>query len=267
MRNNVLVNCDTDSTMIAKPNGLPWTKEEREKFLEALNSNFPDLIRWEDDGYYSSVVVVKSKNYALLPEGETKIKTKGSSIRDQKKEPALREMMDKLIESMIYGKQNEITIYEQYVKEALNVKDIRRWCTKKTLTESIFNCKDHTQEDIDNKTIRKNEADVWDAVKNEEGLQEGDKAYLYPVILGHQTIPGGISEKTGKPLKDKVKEINGLKMDKYWQNDHDVEKLLERCYATVKIFKTVLDMNLFIDYSSKKNKHLLDQLRGNNETC
>lgn len=187
MNNYILVNCDTDSTMIAKPDGSPWTKEEQDVFLKALNEQFPEKINWEHDGVFSSVVVVKSKNYALLPEGSNKIKTKGSSIRDQKKEPAMREMMDKFIHTMIYGQQEELKdIYLNYIKEALNVKDISRWSSKKTVTESVLDCKSGEG--------RKNEMDVFKAIENET-VQAGDKIYLYPVILGKQVVLGGISEK------------------------------------------------------------------------
>lgn len=264
--NNVLVNCDTDSAMIAKVDGSPWTKEERTAFLDALNAQFPSLIRWEDDGYYDRVLVSASKNYALLlnpeyadpnkdfePDGKVKIKTKGSSIRDQKKEPALREMMDKMIYAMIHRQEHTlVSLYQDYVKEALNIQNVDRWCAKKTVTESITDCKGYTQKDIDNKKLRKNETDIWDTIKNEEGVQQGDKIYIYPVILENKIIPGGVSEKTGKQLKDKVVEVTGFRLRKYWNNDHDVQKLVDRVYKTVSIFKAVLNMNDFTDYSATK---------------
>lgn len=264
MNNYNLINCDTDAIMIAKSDGAPWTEEEQAKFLEALNSQFPEKIVFEHDGYYDSVCVFGSKNYALLPHGATKIKTKGSSIRDQKKEPALREMMDKMIEAMIYHRLEELPgIYKQYIKEALNVQDISRWAQKKTLTESILVCKGYTQADIKSKKVRKNETDVWDAVANEVGMQQGDKFYTYPVIIGNNVESGRIG-KNGKPLKDKVSEVTGYKLTKYFTGDHDVEKLLERVYATVKIFELVLDMSQFVDYTKSKSKAALEQLKGEN---
>lgn len=252
--NNIICNVDTDAIMIAKPDGAPWSKEEQQAFLDALNAEFPEKINFEHDGYYTSVVIVKSKNYALLPEGSDKIKTKGSSIRDQKKEPAMREMMDKMIHAMIYDQQDTLTdIYLSYIKEALKVTDIKRWCQKKSITEAVLECRDSDD-------VRKNESDVWDAVKAEPGVQMGDKIYVYPVILETQVTTGRVSEKTGKPLKDKKKEINGLRLDKYWNNDHNVDKLIERCYSTVCIFESVLDMSKFTDYSTAKNKKRLKDL-------
>lgn len=252
--NNIICNVDTDSLMIAKPDGSPWSKEEQDLFLKQLNEQFPELINWEHDGIFSSVVVIKSKNYALLPEGTDKIKTKGSSIRDQKKEPALREMMDKMIHAMIYNQQDELVfIYESYIKEAILVKDIMRWSQKKTITESVTNCEFGEG--------RKNEMDVWNSIKNEDDKQPGNKIYVYPVILGTEIIPGKVSEKTGKPLKDKVNEITGLKLAKNWSNDHDVDKLLDRVYATLSIFKSVIDIQQFTDYTKKSNKELLNQLK------
>lgn len=160
-------------------------------------------------------------------------------------------MQGKLTEKQIEKIQ---AIYLEYVREALTVQDISRWSSKKTVTRSVLDC----EEDA---TARKNERDVWDAIKNEIGVQEADKIYVYPVILGHDIKPGGVSEKTGKPLKDKVKEITGLKLAKYWTNDHDVLKLIDRVYNTLKIFKTVLDMDQFTDYTAKKNLKLLEELK------
>lgn len=254
-----LVNSDTDSIMISKRDGSAWSKEEKLKFLEGLNSQFPEKISWEDDGEYSRVVVVKSKNYALLPIGETKIKTKGSSIRDQKKEPALREMMDRFIKAMIDDKQDQLVhIYHEYIREAMNVQDIKRWASKKTVTASLLDCKGWTQADVDSKKLRMNEIGPWEAIKNEEGIQSGDKVYLYPAILSQTTETKIL--KSGKPGKPKITKVTGLKLTKYFTNDHDCDKLLERVYKTVCIFSTVLDMKQFINYSLVNNKALLGEL-------
>ena len=65
--------------------------------------------------------------------------------------------------------------------------------------------------------------------------------------------------KNGK-VKEKVIKSVGLKCVEDCSNDVDSEKLIERVYATLDIFKTILDMNQFIDYSLVKNKHLLGEL-------
>lgn len=274
MNNNVIVNADTDSIMIARPDGSPWTKEEQQAFLDALNAQFPEKISFAHDGYYDTVLVVASKNYALLlnkefakkkdlnPDGSVKLKTKGSSIRDQKKEPAMREMMDKIIEALIYGKQDTIQdIYHSYVKEAVNpITDIRRWCQKKSLSEALLKCKGYTEADIAAKKVRRNETNVWDAIANEEGMQQGDKFYVYPIQLPPKVTTGRVG-KTGKSLADKVEEVPGLKLDKYWENDHDTLKLVQRCYDTLSIFELVLDMEQFIDYTKKANIPLLEKFK------
>lgn len=260
MYKNILVNCDTDSIMISKPDGAPWTKDEQEKFLNELNRQFPEKIVFEHDGFYSSVVVVRSKNYALLPEGEDKIKLKGSSIKDQKKEPALREMMERMIKALVYHKLEELPgIYKEYVKEAMNVTDIKRWSQKKTISRAVLDCEGYTDQDIKDKKLRRNETVIWDAIVNEEDKQEGNKIYLYPVILGNKVISGRVG-KNGKPLKDKVEEVTGLRLSKYWKHDEDKLKLVERCFATVSIFQSILDMSQFLDYSKKTNADLLKEL-------
>ncbi len=250
-----IVNVDTDSFSACKPDMSAWTKDERQELIKHINSKFPDLIRWEDDGYYQRVVVIGSKNYALLPEGSQKIKLKGSSIKDQKKEPALLEMMTKIIDAMVYEKFDTINdIYKSYIKEALNVQDIHRWSKKISVSEAILACANPTED------TRKNEMDVWDAIKNEEDKQQGNKFYIYPVVIGEKVESGRIG-KTGKPLKDKITEITGFRLDKCWNKDHNVDKLVERVYSTLEIFELVLDMTQFIDYTAAKNKSLLEELK------
>lgn len=269
MKNNILVNADTDSIMISKPDQSAWTKTEQALFLEVLNKEFPDKISWEHDGVYDAVVVIKSKNYALLPEGETKIKLKGSSIKDQKKEPALREMMNRIIEIMIMDEDVDLVdVYNTYVKEAVAPTDIRRWCQKKTVSESVLNCEGYEgMADDDEDSPRKNESDIWDAIKAEEGIQQGDKIYLYPVYLGKKEY----EEKKYKKNKEtgekefngyttKQKDVYGLRLDKFYKNDIATEKLVKRVYDTMKIFESIVDISLFPKYHNKGNKELLEKL-------
>lgn len=246
---------DTDSITISKNCGGIFTQEEIDKLTEEINDISDELIKWDYEFYIPQLIVLKSKNYILDYGGE--VKTKGSSIRDQKKEPAMRELVQVMINEML-GENNIETlvlIYKKYVQEAMNIHDIMRWSTKKTISDKILAGRNPKAD------VRKQELDIWKAIKDEDDIQEGNKIYLYPVILGEEITAGGVSEKTGKPLKDKVKVVTGLKLAKYWDNDHNVEHLIKRVYATVKIFKNVLDMDQFIDYSKKKNTPLLEDLK------
>lgn len=98
--NNIICNVDTDSIMIAKPDGSPWSKEEQDTFLEALNAQFPEKINWEHDGIFPAVVIIKSKNYAMQKENG-KVILKGSSIKTSSKEVAMKEMMTKIIQVLL----------------------------------------------------------------------------------------------------------------------------------------------------------------------
>jgi DNA polymerase elongation subunit (family B) len=268
MNNHIICNVDTDSIMIAKQDQTPWTKEEQQLFLQELNRQFPEMINWAHDGMYKSVLIIASKNYALLPEDKPKIKIKGSSLKDQKKEIALREMVNKIIETMLKGDPTTVVdIYKQYVKEAVNVTDISRWAQKKSITEPVLKCRGYekyTKEQLAAKEIRANETNIWDAVKNEELVQQGDKVYIYPAVLSKETVMEPVIRKNRKTGEmehkgEKAKEhiTYGLKMTKYWdKQDHDVDQLVKRVYDTIKIFSTVLDMNEFINYSLVKNKEL-----------
>jgi len=240
-------NCDTDSISIACTK--PLSKDDRTSILKDLNGRFPSSIVFEDDGFYPRVVILRAKNYILF-DGEH-IKLKGSGIRDQKKEPALKEMIDKMIDCLVFdGQAGMVGIYESYIKEAFHVKDIGRWATKKTITKAILNC-------AKDPAARLNERKVYEAVKDVSGLQEGDKEYLYPCVTSVQIICTEL--KNGK-IKEKVIKETGLKRTEAWDHDEDKDKLVERVIATVEIFNNVFDTDTFIDYSLIKNKNALTAL-------
>lgn len=245
----VLVNCDTDSIMVAKPDGSPFSEEEQEVLLEEMNTHFEDLIIWENDGYYDSVVVVKSKNYCLLPHGEDRIKKKGSSIKDSKKEPAMLEMLDECIKDMIHGTGENIPdIYNRYILEAADIQDIDRWSVKKTVTEAVLN------------PTRAQEQKILDAIQGKH-VQEGDKVYLYSAIDGEkQKVVKGepvfLKNGTAKMVPNEV-----LKLAEKWNGDYNVKHYMKRVYNTLKILEKVLDFSTYTKYYNSNYEQLLEELR------
>lgn len=266
MYNFNLINADTDSIMIAKPDGQPFSLDEQEKLIDELNNLFPEYISWENDGYYKRCIVLKAKNYILLPENQVKYKTKGSSIKTSTKEPAMKELMTEIIEAMVYDRLDKIKdIYHKYVIEATNPMDIMRWSSKKNASAAVLNCmgyEKYTPEQLKKKEIRPNETNIWDAIKMEELVQAGDRFYLYPAILGSSSTFRTF--KNGKTKETKIYKY-GFRQAKAWirsfiSSDHDVEQLLKRVYDTLSIFETVLDINQYLDYSKVKNKDELKKL-------
>jgi DNA polymerase elongation subunit (family B) len=163
-----LVNYDTDS--IAFKKGRFISEEERIKDLEELNSLYPDGIRWEDDGYYRKVIVIATKNY-VLDDGE-KLTFKGSALKDQKKEPALTEMLKEFLSAMLNDRETELqSIYHNYIKEIHNIQDISRWAQKKTISEAVLFGTGTTE-----RKIREAVSQIH--------TQQGDKVYLYAAIDG-----------------------------------------------------------------------------------
>lgn len=247
----IINNTDTDSIMFSKPDGSPFSEEERAAILDEINFIMPEFIEWEDDGYYPSVVVFKAKNYVLF-DGEKKT-IKGSSLKDSKKELALREMLDRMIDVLISNKSDVIddcvAIYHEYVREALNIQDINRWTTKKTITSTLMT------------STRTNETKIMDAIGNEH-VQEGDKIWVYSAIDG--MIPslnkdGSVmyNKKTGLP---KMIENKVLKLAKDWDKNNPNEDkwhYVERVWKTVDILSTVLPIEKFTKYHLKKNRGLL----------
>lgn len=235
-----LVNADTDSISITIQRTL--SGDEQNTYIEALNSNYPTLIRFTNDGYFNKVIVLKAKNY-IMYDGK-KIKLKGSSLKDQKKEPALKEMLDKMINCLVYENPKEaVNVYNDYIKECMHVNNISRWAAKKTISKAILNCATDPE-------ARENERKPYEAIKDIK-VQEGDKVYLYPAILNTEIETKQF--KNGN-VKQTVIKTTGLRRVDVWKNDHDVDKLIERVYDTASILAPVLDMNGFIDYTVKKNK-------------
>lgn len=236
-----LVNCDTDSIMICKKDQSFWTPEERKNFLEAMNKEFPELIVWEDDGYYDRVVVVKPKNYVLLEEGKDKVKIKGSSFKDAKKEPAMKEMLKEIVTGLVYEK-DWYEIYDKYLREIADIKDISPWCTKLSITETLL------------------EGDTTDKQRKLEAIKDmdvqiGDKVYLYKYKDGvrPKLVKGEKQyyKKTGELMtEDNV--VYGVREN--FDGRYHIDHYIKRAYATLKILSNIIDINKSPKFNTQKGR-------------
>lgn len=216
----VLVNADTDSISFCKKDSSPFTQEETEELLNEVNSLFPERINFENDGVFKKVIVIKAKNYVLW-DGK-KMKTKGSALKATTKEPALRELIDRIINQMLNESNDYVNTYNEYVKEALLVKDMKRWASRKSITEAVLNPE------------RTNEQKVADALEGEE-FQPGDRRYFY------------------------FKSDGSLSLLENFNGDYDKYKLIEKIWKTMQIFSTVLDVSILPKYHLKTKRKLLDE--------
>lgn len=244
-----IVNVDTDSFSYTINSEM--SPEQFKADIDELNSLYPDKIRWEDDGIYKSVIVIKAKNY-VLDDGKKK-KYKGSSITDQKKEPALREMLYELLDDISCGSENLVSIYEKYIKESQDIQDIKRWVTKKTISKAIF-----TSE-------RENEKKVRDAIRGKT-FSEGDKIWIFNDIDGlRQKMAKGepqFYKKNGEPI---MVDNTVLRLEEDWCGKYDKSHYLKRVHDTLKILTNIIDEAIFIDYTKKSSGKLLKQLVGEND--
>jgi len=289
--NYTLVNVDTDS--FSYTDSTRPTDEDYEAQIEELNDLYPDLIRWEKDGktgIMDRLLVVAAKNYVLVEDG--KLKYKGNSLTDQKKEPVLlkfiKEFIDIMLDESDVHHPDTIDLYHKYCKEALDISDINQWTTKKTITKPVLNAK------------RPNEQKPMDAINEAvdrgviEGFQEGDKIWIYSAIDGEkqQEVKGEL--KFNKYTKKVYQEL-GLekhemldtcehkdtlfcmgcnphlyypkmvpnKINRFpelWTGDHDKWHYVQRIYKSALIFKKLIDMENFPDYSGKKVRNTLESL-------
>ena len=218
----LIANADTDSISFCKKDFSPFNEKEIKFLLEEINNISPEFMIWENDGYFSCVIVLKAKNY-ILWDGK-KLKTKGSSLRDQKTEKALREFVEEIIWAIIKETNNYTEIYNKYVLEILNIKDIKRWSSKKSVTEKVLS------------NDRTNESRIRDAISGTE-YSEGDKVYLFFLTE------------------------NKLELAENFKGEYDIPTMLEKLYKKAKVFDNVLPTKeLFLNYSLKKNKELLQEL-------
>lgn len=217
-----LINADTDSISIGKVDSSSFAEKERGELLNELNGLFPDKIHFEDDGYYLTVIVFKIKNYVLW-DGK-KLKIKGSSLRDPKKELALQEFIKEMIQTIIDKKYDYLNIYEKYVKEILKITDIKRWVSKKTVTDKMM-----TGE-------RLNETKAKDALAGSE-YREGDKVYMY------------------------YNKEDKLVLVENFDGNYRIDRLLKKLYMTATIFQNVVDKSIFLNYSLKRNVKNLERFK------
>lgn len=217
-----LINCDTDSILVNKPDGSKWTDEELKTFTEFINSNFPDRIKWCDDGYYDKVLIIKAKNYILVDKKGNRT-TKGSALKATTKEPALREFVNSVIDLILGNKwDNIIFCYLNYARQIERVVDISKWASKKTVTSAVL---------INDRT---NEARVREAIGNKP-VQEGDKIHCFFETEEKLCLVENFTGEYHKPT------------------------LYEKLYKTLSIFSTVLDVKLFPNLSLKRNADLLQK--------
>jgi hypothetical protein len=223
--NFIISGADTDSIKFTKKDGKKFTEEEETALIDNINTFLPDLIRYEPDGIFKRMVYVKAKNYAYTSYKKPKnIKISGSGLKATTKEIALKEFNNKIIQSLIDKNMDLVyNIYMEYVSEIITDKfDISRWCSKKTVTVNVLNPKRTTEQNLLNAIKGKN-------------LNEGDKFLVY------------FSNDENTPVK----------MLEDYNNDHDVEKLLQKLYNSMKVFETVIQLGMIPNYNLKKNFKLL----------
>lgn len=203
-----VVNADTDSFSYVEPKG--YTEQMYEADLKELNDLFPDLIIWEDDGYYKKVIVVKTKNY-ILDTGK-KVIIKGSALKATMKEPALKQFIKDVIDCFLKDTQYLLyplfNTYLKQINDIKNTKNIDQWASKKTITDAVLNGTDTTQVKIRN------------ALKTKH-VQEGDKVYMF------------------------FKQDESLSLLEHFDGDYSKPKLYEKLYKSIKIFDNLIPVKLF----------------------
>lgn len=248
--NYILTNCDTDSIMFCKKDQDVFTKDEQNALISEINSLLPEFIKYENDGFFPKVVITKAKNYVMYD--GNKLSYKGSAFKSSTKEPALAALLKEVVEALIYDTDTPVNIYNRYIKEALNIKDISRWAVKKSITKKLL------------EGTRKNETKVLDAI-DISSVREGDKIYLYNAIEGEiqASAKGELTfYKDGRP---KMVPNRIVKTIDSFDGNYEIEHYVKRVYNTIAILAPVIDMEQIPKYHSSKYVEHLKSLRDKNE--
>lgn len=211
---------DTDSITIYNC-GEKFEKPIINDLITEINRILPEVINFELDAIYDVIVVFKAKNYAYR-EGD-KISTKGSALKASTKSPALKEYIKTSINDLLYLQSHEKMqkTYTEYVDEIMNVKDIKRFAARKTLSSTML------------ESERTNETKVMDALKG-SNYTEGDRFHV--LYRQDDTIC-------------LVENFNG---------DYNKVRLLKNLYDTATILDGVIPVkDLFLNYSLKRNQKIL----------
>lgn len=224
IKHNFVLSCvDTDGLTFCKPDQTPFKEEEVDTLLIELNSFMPERVKLDLEEVYPKILVIKAKNYVLqYPDGT--LRHKGSALRSPTLEPALKEFLNKVIDSILQDKQDYDKIYFEYVKEAIDVKDIKRWSTRKTISEKTL------------ESERTNESRIRDAIEGSEYV-EGDRAYFFFTSNGE------------------------LSLIENYKGDYNRDKMLGKLYKCSQRFNTVLNTkDLFLNFSLKRNSKKLKEI-------
>ena len=220
--NFTIVNTDTDSISFCKSDQSFISPEEEKYLINEINSLMPEHIKFDSEGVFQKVIVIKAKNY-LLYDGN-KLKIKGSALKATTKCPALKQLIKDILQAVLDDKDNFKEIYDNYAKEILDIKDMSRWCSRVTITDKML------------KNTRKNEVVKRDALAGSE-YREGDRCYMF------------------------YKSDNTMSLLENFNGDYNIDRLLENLYTTMEVFSPIMDMTQFPNYKLKKNKPLLEELR------
>jgi hypothetical protein len=127
---------------------------------------------------------------------------------------------------MVYDTNGYKETYDEYVKEIMNITDINRWSSKKSISAKVLS------------SPRANESKIRDAIVGTD-YREGDRIFTY--FRSDKSL--GLAEK--------------------FDGDYDKVAMLRKLYKKSLTFQSVLDKNLFPNYALKKNTVLLEQLLDN----
>lgn len=230
--NFILGPCDTDSISFSKEDQSPFTPEEQKSILDEINSIMPEFIQYSHDGYFARVIVLMAKNYVLYDPTAKKGKEvtyKGSAIKAKGKAPALQAMIKQFIDVLLFtpdDKHHEelLKIYNSLAKEIDNITDMKRWCSRKTISATTLSSE------------RANETKIVDAIAGTDYV-EGDRIYTY------------------------FKEDKTLGLLEHFDGKYDKVKLFKDLYTTTETFGAILPIKtLFMNYSLVKNQKKIKDL-------
>lgn len=205
-----LINADTDSISFCRKDEERISYVQQEEILNEFRKIFPQEIKWEIEEEYKKIMSLKSKNYVFVNNKDEIVK-KGAILRSRNKENELQKIIDSIINTIFYSKDNNelnnklLILYKEKVANIKNIKDISNWCKKKVITEKTLNAK----------------GERFLKLINDNKLEQGDEIFYFN------------------------KNDNHLELLENFDGEYSEKKLLEKLNQTFLIFDEIVDFTVF----------------------
>ncbi|MBQ7529332.1 hypothetical protein IJT10_05470 [bacterium] len=139
-KNCRIIEYDTDGVYFTAPAGIIEDPRAREEIVNHINTNLPQGINVDFDGFYKAMYAHTTKNYALAT-FDGQVSFSGATFRSRTREVFLREALQTITTLALFDRSDEIVAYIATLKEKISNHElsIDKLCKTEILNDSTDN--------------------------------------------------------------------------------------------------------------------------------